>query len=126
MSAAGFVVGQVRVRTAVITAPFCTIFASQSKAEFSLDINVAPRTRRMTGRIIFADDTLPVEATGFIKVLIDSSAINQGVVSFASPYILDLDVTDKSRVTIRVSIPEGSQATLNRATFVLVEGEFAT
>ena len=68
----------------------------------------------------------PVETTGFVKVLLDATQSQAGGMSFAAPYIVDLDVTGKSRITLRITIPEESQPNLRVALFVLVDAFFAT
>ena len=78
----------------------------------------------MTGRVVFDDDTLPVEAVGIVKVLLDGVEVHQGQITFAEPYALDVDVNGRRRVTLRFSIPEGVQPTLRLAHLVLTEATF--
>jgi serine/threonine protein kinase len=105
------------------TPPCCS---SIDFSERSMDINVTPGSKRFSGQVLFDDGTLPVEAAGFVKVLLDATPLQEGDVTFAKPYAIDMDVTGKSRVTLRFTIPERAQGSLKGATFVLTEATFAS
>lgn len=94
--------------------------------EATLDINLPPRAKRLTGRIVFSDDTFPVETVGLVKVLLDGTPLGDGTVTFAAPFVVDLDVTGKSRVTLRFSVQENSQPNLRLIRFVYVEPFYVT
>lgn len=122
---AGCAYGAPRVGNTETPAAYCGFgYGPDATSEKSIDLNVSPDASRLTARLVFADDTLPVETVGLVKVLVDGAPAQEGTVTFASPFPVDIDVADTSRVTFRVSIGEDSQPNLARATFALVEAFF--
>ena len=123
--------GNPKVRNSTkLTLPYCTFqpgyTAGDRDSELTMDVNITTGSKRMSGVIVLDDGTVPVEAIGFVKLLTDATAVQQGEITFASPYTFDLDVSGKSRVTLRFSIPERARGTLNLARLVLTEATFTT
>jgi serine/threonine protein kinase len=114
------------VQNTSIDVAACGMGYYDGEQEASLDINVSPRATRLTARIVFADRTLPVETVGLVKLLIDGALVEEGSVSFASPFVIDIDVANKRRVTLRLTVHEDSQPNLSNITFALVEPFFVS
>ncbi len=113
------------VRNTPTPAAGCT-FRGNAGAELSLDINVSPRAKRLTARFLIADNTFPVETVGLVNMLLDGTPVEEGSITFASPFVIDVDVTGKSRVTLRLKIHEDAQPQLREASFVLLEPFFVS
>lgn len=124
--------GNPRVRNSTkLVLPYCSFHPGYSDgavtdAEITMDINVSPGSKRMTGVIVLDDGTQPVEAVCSVKVLLDAAPLQEGETTFALPYSLDLDVAGKSRVTLRFSIPERARSSLKGTACVLTGATFAS
>ena len=114
------------VRTTKTPGAGCSFGGAAYNSELSLDINLPPNTTHLTGRLVFDDATFPVETVGLVKMLLDGTDVEEGSVTFATPFVIDVDVTGRSRLTLRLTLHPDSQPHVRTATFVLVEPFFVT
>jgi hypothetical protein len=87
-------------------------------------VNVALSTgaRHLIADIAFADQTSPADVLGEVRVYLDDdhAPTVAGTISIGAPFTIDVDVTNRHRLTLQMSVPPQSRATLENATFVVL------
>jgi hypothetical protein len=87
--------------------------------ERTIEINLPESARRLTGALVLANATAPVETVGAVAILVDGVAVSEQTVSVAAPLALDLAVEGKHRVTVRLNVHPNSIDAVDNATFVV-------
>ena len=94
----------VNVTNTPTPAASCQFGGAAGIEQKTIDVNISPRAKRFTARLVLSDDSSPVDAVALFSILVDGIPLTDGSITFAKPYVIDIDVTDKRRVTLNLNI----------------------
>lgn len=118
--------GPVRIGTTDVVAPWCALGNYGDVTEKTLDINVPTGATHLTGSVMFSDGTTPAEIVGIVKVLRDAQPYADDDVTFAKPFLIDVDVHNVRRVTLRFRVADDKLQQPNIVTFVLADAMYTS